>query len=124
MERVYKSTPEQRARSLAYYYANKEKVQARMKATRSPDYNRHYNLKFKFGIDQTEYEKLLAEQGGVCGICGQSQSGSTRAKFLAVDHDHTTGKIRGLLCAQLNKGIGCLKDSPEVLRQALKYLEG
>jgi hypothetical protein len=61
-----------------------------------------YHEKLKtFGLTMEDYERLLTEQGGVCKLCGKPEGG-TRAKRLAVDHDHDTGRIRGLLCRRCN----------------------
>ena len=91
-------------------------------------------LRKKFGITLKQYRQMLDEQGGVCAICGQPPSfvtgrpptraqGRQQVPNLVVDHDHATGKIRGLLCTPCNRGIGFLKDDPSVVRFALKYLE-
>lgn len=79
---------------------------------------RKCRLKVVFGITIAQYEKMLLKQGGTCGICG-SKPDKVR---LAVDHDHRTGKIRGLLCDSCNRGLGQLGDSEEVLISALEYL--
>lgn len=63
----------------------------------------------------TDYDTLLARQGGVCAICG----GIDRDRKLAVDHDHQTGLVRGLLCLRCNTGVGLLRDKPW---QAIPYL--
>jgi hypothetical protein len=86
-----------------------------------------------FGITIERYNELLAEQGGVCAICGQPptlvnyrqsrRQGRQTVPRLVVDHDHETGKIRGLLCVHCNRGIGFLKDDADIVRFALKYLE-
>jgi hypothetical protein len=66
-----------------------------------------------------EYDKLLEAQGGVCAICGGSRRGN-----LDVDHDHTTGAVRGLLCAADNrKVLKYARNDPERLRRAAAYLE-
>ncbi|CCF85406.1 endonuclease VII domain-containing protein [Nitrolancea hollandica] len=93
---------------------------------KNPDYaNKYYKkkqraqqLKKKYGITPDEYKALLVEQRGGCAICGQPPID----KALAVDHDHETGTVRGLLCAPCNKGIGLLKDRSEVLTAAAEYL--
>ena len=72
-----------------------------------------------FGIALAAYELMLAEQGGVCAICQQPP----KKQALSVDHDHTTGRIRGLLCQSCNTGIGLLQDDPSILRVAITYLE-
>jgi Recombination endonuclease VII len=90
-------------------------------------------LRRNFGITLEQYRQMFAEQGGVCAICGEPpkvvgyrpsrRQGRPRRPMLVVDHDHVTGKIRGLLCIHCNRGIGFLKDSADIVRFALKYLE-
>ncbi len=79
------------------------------------------DLKKMYGIDLDEYLVMLDAQGGVCAICGEKEKDS-RFEYLSVDHCHTTGKVRGLLCNACNRAIGGLKDNPELLRKALLYL--
>lgn len=69
----------------------------------------------KYGLEPADYEALLTQQNGLCAICGALER-------LVVDHDHETGTVRGLLCAPCNKGIGHLRDDPNVLASALAYL--
>lgn len=85
---------------------------------------RNNNLKRKYGMTSEEYEAMSAEQGHVCAICGEPETlvRKGQAERLSVDHCHTTGEVRGLLCAHCNHGIGKFKDSPELLRAALAYL--
>lgn len=97
-----------------YRKANQEKFKA-------------YNLKRDYGISLELYQKILVEQLGLCAICG-TPSGSERSnnngyKSLAVDHDHATGAVRGLLCSRCNKALGDFLDSPALLRKAADYLE-
>ncbi len=103
---------------------------------RNPDKDLNTLLRRKFGITVEQYRVMLAEQGGICAICGEpptddnsgrwvKQRRGTRAKpRLIVDHDHVTGQVRGLLCGRCNTGIGMLQDDPIIVRFALKYLEG
>ena len=71
-------------------------------------------------FDVARYNELLFDQGGVCAICdGVNASG----KFLAVDHDHETGAVRGLLCSRCNSGLGLMKDDPERLLRAIQYIQ-
>lgn len=77
-------------------------------------------LKRAFGIGLSEYNRMLAVQGGGCAICG----GPDRRHSLSVDHCHSTGRVRGLLCGHCNTGIGLLKDSPTMLLAAALYLQG
>ena len=72
----------------------------------------------KFGLTADHHYALQEAQGGVCAIC----RGVGRRR-LCVDHDHNTGRVRGLLCDSCNRGLGLLKDSAELLRVAAAYLE-
>lgn len=72
-----------------------------------------------YGIDSNQYEELLFRQGGVCAIC-QARATTTR---LAVDHDHKTGQVRGLLCKRCNHDLlGAAHDSIVILNRAVDYL--
>lgn len=71
----------------------------------------------RYGLTKGDYEVLLEAQGGVCTICG-----GTGKSRLAVDHDHVTGRIRGLLCSECNTGIGKLREDPEIISRALAYI--
>jgi hypothetical protein len=82
---------------------------------------RERNLKKSFGIGVEEYNKLLETQGGCCAICKVNACVSGRN--FAVDHDHNTGKIRGLLCKFCNTALGQFQDSKENLHNAMQYLE-
>ena len=90
------------------------------------DYRSDKNNKLKkaYGITFNEYEELLSKQDGKCAICGIDNNGKYRNKprAFAVDHCHTTGKIRGLLCSDCNTGIGLLKDNINFLQSAINYL--
>ncbi|KPK13993.1 MAG: hypothetical protein AMJ56_00350 [Anaerolineae bacterium SG8_19] len=68
---------------------------------------------------------MLKAQNGVCAICNQPETHMRNGKLkaLAVDHDHKSGAIRGLLCSDCNTGIGKLKDDHKVLQSAIQYLE-
>lgn len=87
-------------------------------------YVRMYNLKYHAKITLEQYQELFDAQRGVCAICSGSHNESSRFKNLHVDHCHTTGKIRGLLCANCNTALGLLKDSPLLLSKAIEYLGG
>ena len=74
------------------------------------------------GITMADYEQRLKDQDGVCAICHQPQR-DRRKKYLAIDHCHTNGHVRGLLCTQCNTMLGNARDNPELLRNAALYLE-
>ncbi|MBC8391514.1 MAG: endonuclease VII domain-containing protein [Deltaproteobacteria bacterium] len=76
----------------------------------------------QYGITIDEYYGILEKQGGKCAICGSTDSGDKRTKRFHLDHCHETGKVRGLLCASCNMGIGKFKESPDILLRASKYL--
>ena len=85
----------------------------------NPDKAKNSVLKKMYGLTLEEYNKMSNSQKHVCKICGESEPYNTS---LAVDHCHTTGKIRGLLCSNCNRALGFMKDSKERLKNAIVYL--
>lgn len=81
---------------------------------------REQMLKVKYNITPTNYDALLQSQNGVCAICGKS---CPTGKRLAVDHDHETDKVRGLLCVNCNVALGYVQDDSDLLRKLADYLE-
>ena len=87
---------------------------------------RKNNLKSRYGIDLDIYFSMLEKQNNKCAICETKENNvlGNRAKWsFSVDHNHITGKIRGLLCNQCNRAIGMLKDDAALLRKAADYLD-
>lgn len=87
--------------------------------------SREGHLLRKFGITPDDYDAMLAAQNGGCALCGVApadQSAKYR-DYLHVDHDHVTGRVRGLLCGEHNMLLGRFNDNPAVLRRAADYLE-
>lgn len=83
----------------------------------------------RYGLDYSEYLKMIEEQGGGCAICGVKTSQCSNSKTgkknrLFVDHCHDTGAVRGVLCSSCNFGIGKFYDNPELLEKAAEYLRG
>jgi hypothetical protein len=78
-------------------------------------------MRARYGLTIEEYDAIVAAQDGLCRICRKTPNG--RWKRLAVDHDHSTGRVRGLLCHACNAGLGHFRDSVESLRAAISYLE-
>lgn len=76
--------------------------------------NRTSNLKYKYGLTHDQHAEMLEAQGGTCAVCPAPAS--------HVDHCHTTGKVRGLLCRACNVTLGNMQDDPERLRRAAEYL--
>ena len=78
--------------------------------------SRTYHLTRRYGISATEADAMLADQGGVCGLC-------RAAPAVHVDHDHQSGAVRDLLCFNCNGGLGQFRDDPALLRAAARYVE-
>lgn len=123
-----------RAQSLANYYRHKDAYRERQKKWRDENkehfraLQKNWGAKNKkrihmchitrtYGLTAEEYEDLLVKHDYRCAICKSPSK-------LNVDHDHMTGKVRGLLCRHCNYGLGHFRDKPEILRQAALYLEG
>jgi hypothetical protein len=87
------------------------------------------HLRKKYGMDGETYCLLLADQGGLCAICKQTETPITYngvegyVRRLSVDHDHDTGVVRGILCQGCNAGIGMLGEDPDRLLAAIDYLK-
>ena len=77
-------------------------------------------LRKEFGIGIDEYDRLLADQGGMCAICDASEN--YKGRRFAIDHCHDTGAVRGLLCDNCNRGLGLFKDNTDRLDKAIEYL--
>lgn len=73
-------------------------------------------LKHEYGLSEEDYNNLHVQQNNQCKICGITP------KKLVVDHCHTTGRVRGLLCHNCNTGLGQFKDNTQFLQLAIKYL--
>lgn len=82
----------------------------------------HRNLISKYRLTLAEYEAMVESQGGLCALCEKVPNGGKNKK-LHIDHDHATGRIRGLLCHGCNTGLGNLREDVELLRKAIIYLE-
>ena len=83
---------------------------------------RELHLKRKYGITINEYNRMLNSQNNKCAVCNSTSKGKKNAKYFSVDHCHTTGKVRGLLCNHCNAGIGNMKDDVVILEKAIAYL--
>lgn len=75
----------------------------------------------EYGINQQQYNSLFSSQNGMCAVCCAEQI--TLSKPLYVDHDHLSGLVRGLLCQHCNTGIGMMRESIDLLKKAISYLE-
>ena len=104
---------------------NKRNPQSRVAATQKWKRNNPHKpisarLKKAYGITLEEYEGLLAQQGNRCAICSADKPGGI-GRF-HVDHDHVTGRVRGMLCNNCNTAIGLMRENTTILRSAIEYL--
>jgi len=109
-------------------YANDEKYRDKHKSNVKQYQESNPEIRFaqrlrRYGINPIEYRQMLKKQDGKCAICGRPDSGDNQANRFYVDHDHKTGKVRGLLCSQCNMGLGKFFDNTEYLKNAITYLE-
>lgn len=93
---------------------------ARRWRANNPEKAKNSYYRYQYGITLEQYNQMLLTQGNVCAICRKGES--VLGRSLCVDHDHKTGKPRGLLCLDCNSGIGHLKDDTSYLLRAIKYL--
>lgn len=105
-----------------YYRKNKENriIAGKKYHSENPDAYRNSRYKLRYGITIDDYNNLWNFQNGVCATCGEPEK---QYKYLVVDHDHRTGKVRGLLCTNCNKALGNVLDKVETLENMIKYLE-
>ena len=83
---------------------------------------RDQQLRRDHGIGQAEYEEALVLQGNKCGICRRHAELHLHGKHLHIDHDHRSGKIRGLLCSRCNHALGLLLDNKQIAANLIEYL--
>lgn len=105
---------------LSEYYYRKDSHTYRSECKECTNESHRYK---KLGVCNTRYEEMLTSQKGCCAICKSKLNSSRYTKF-AVDHCHTTGVVRGLLCTCCNTALGLMKDSKVRLEAAIAYLEG
>jgi Recombination endonuclease VII len=100
--------------------ACKECLSANARNTYDPEYTRERHYLRQYGITIADYDRMLADQGGKCAICPTDSPG--RHGRFHVDHCHETGKVRGLLCSNCNRGLGLFQDNAHYLMTASKYV--
>lgn len=107
--RMWYCRPCDAAKTMARYYADPDAYNRRRRAA-------------MYGITVEEYDALIAD--GVCDICGKVPEGKRHESVLHIDHDHSTGRVRGALCGNCNKALGLVSDDVEVLEKMIDYLRG
>lgn len=111
-------------------WSDKKKEYARINQRRyrvvRPDRVKNTILKRKYGITIEQYTAMHDKQSGLCAICSRPETAVIRGRpiSLAVDHCHTTGAVRRLLCSKCNLGIGSFSHDRDLLAKAIKYLDG
>jgi len=103
-----------------------KQTQKRYAATINGQRKRHNNsLKSNYNFTLKEYDKLFQQQNGKCAICRKPETASNQygIRVLSVDHNHRTGKVRGLLCDRCNRMLGFARENGTVLEKAIKYLQ-
>ena len=98
------------------YWRNYHREYQRKKRV-DPDYRLRSRLR-EHGITRTQYEAILTKQHGMCGFCGGPKGNS---RFV-IDHDHATGRVRGVIHWRCNTLLGFVRDNPETIAQAVRYL--
>lgn len=117
-ERYWRDVERARTKARVYREANRDRVRAYDR--RRQGARRAKKLQQLYGITQHDYDRISESQGHVCAVCRRLNIRENAG--LAVDHDHSTGAVRGLLCDLCNLGIGYFKDDPERLLAAVEYL--
>ena len=113
-----KKHPEKnRAHARKWYAEHRDEINARKRNYRAEHLD-DIRLLQRYNITSRDYDKLLAAQNGRCAICRKPPNG----RRLSVDHDHVTGKVRGLLCQKCNAILGLADDSIAILIEATEYL--
>jgi hypothetical protein len=109
-----------------YWQKHGDRLRAlkRLQENANADLIRDRKLRYYYGISLDYFRELLAQQGGVCAICLQPERAKRggRVKSLAVDHDHATGAVRGLLCCSCNTAVGLIRECPDILNNIRSYL--
>lgn len=104
-------------------YQQLDKLRKKRFRSKHPTAQMDYHFRSCYGISFAQVESMRAEQKGLCAICKLPPRGRMGKGVLQVDHNHTTGKVRRLICDPCNRGLGNFNDDPERLRKAAQYLE-
>ena len=83
--------------------------------------HRAWHLKTTYKMSEEDFERMKAKQNGACAVCLTTEP-LTRSGVFAIDHDHRTGAVRGLLCMQCNVALGAVKDRIDILERLIEYL--
>jgi hypothetical protein len=119
-----KKNPERYAKRVAAWHAaNPGKVKAhRQKSYAKGEWRERWYMK-SYGLTVAQVDEMIQGQEGRCYICGTDKPEGRSNTRLMVDHDHNTGRVRRMLCAKCNTGLGSFREDPSLLRKAAGYLE-
>lgn len=108
-----------RVRLRKYQSEHVEEIRIKKRAYRQkhPENNWNYKMRFRYRLSREEFDSMIVKQNGKCAICRLDMTKPH------IDHDHVTGKIRGLLCRTCNIGLGMFRDSDKLLLSGKRYLE-
>ena len=98
------------------YDPHKHQANKKKWTDKNPDYFRNHRLKQTYGLTPQQYQEMLTKQDGKCAVCEEKMT------KVNIDHDHTTDKVRELLCTGCNTGIGSLREDMRILEKAIAYL--
>lgn len=127
-DRIYRSKNKVKlyaaARKWALNNPEKRKKICREWRRNNPGVERNYRYSSKYGISLEDYNQLYDQQNGLCLICGKGESRTLKGSItrLVVDHDHSNGKVRGLLCHACNYTLGIVGDDIKILLSMMNYL--
>lgn len=126
---ILQSTPHIKNLRKEWAKVNRDKLLVQKRASRKKPHRvlveTDYRLRVKYGISLNDYDNMLKHQDNKCAICEQVETRERRGKLqkLSVDHNHKTGKVRGILCDRCNLCIGQLEDNPQLFIKASNYLQ-
>ena len=110
--------------SMVRHSTCKECDKKRVKENHDPVAYRNAELQRRYGITQQDYEVMIAEQNNQCAICNTTEPGGRHDRgYFVVDHCHTTGKVRKLLCHNCNTALGLVGDNTHILQSMIEYLQ-
>lgn len=114
------------SKSRGIYRKRAEQPFSKLPTETLAEYWKARHLYVQYGLERGQFEALLEQQGGCCAICKTDdpyRGNGVNGNGWSVDHDHTTGALRGLLCHHCNIMLGGARDDPQTLRNAVTYLE-
>ena len=122
--KAYSDAERRKIYKRAHYNANYNRYkESRLANKASPAKAKSYNIKYHYGLTEAEYSDMLQAHDNKCAICNRRPTDAGWSGWLVTDHNHATGRARGILCHSCNVGLGHFRDDPDLLRRAAAYLE-